>query len=57
MKQVQPGGMTKVQEANSMTTKTDTIEGTMAEYVTAVIGGQLFGLRSRACRTCSCRSG
>ena len=27
-----------------MTTKTDTIEGTMAEYVTAVIGGQLFGL-------------
>ena len=44
MKQVQPDGMTKVQEANSMTTKTDTIEGTMAEYVTAVIGGQLFGL-------------
>ena len=27
-----------------MTTKTDTIEGTVAEYVTAVIGGQLFGL-------------
>src|SRR5438045_5514050 len=27
-----------------MTTKTETIEGTMAEYVTAVIGGQLFGL-------------
>src|ERR1700760_4983414 len=26
------------------TTKTDTIEGTVAEYVTAVIGGQLFGL-------------
>jgi purine-binding chemotaxis protein CheW len=44
MKQAQPDGMTKVQEANSMTTKTDTIEGTMAEYVTAVIGGQLFGL-------------
>src|SRR5215208_6841593 len=27
-----------------MTTKTETIEGTVAEYVTAVIGGQLFGL-------------
>ena len=27
-----------------MTTKTETIEGAMAEYVTAVIGGQLFGL-------------
>ena len=26
------------------TIKIDTIEGTMAEYVTAVIGGQLFGL-------------
>ena len=27
-----------------MTSKTDTVEGTVAEYVTAVIGGQLFGL-------------
>src|SRR6185369_10784863 len=27
-----------------MTTKTETIEGTVAEYVTALIGGQLFGL-------------
>jgi purine-binding chemotaxis protein CheW len=27
-----------------MTTKTESIEGTVAEYVTAVIGGQLFGL-------------
>src|SRR5205085_8924717 len=27
-----------------MTTKTETIEGTVAEYVTAVIGEQLFGL-------------
>jgi purine-binding chemotaxis protein CheW len=27
-----------------MTSKTDAIEGTVAEYVTAVIGGQLFGL-------------
>jgi purine-binding chemotaxis protein CheW len=27
-----------------MTTKTETIEGAVAEYVTAVIGGQLFGL-------------
>src|SRR6476661_2442711 len=27
-----------------MTTKTETTEGTVAEYVTAVIGGQLFGL-------------
>ena len=27
-----------------MTTKTETIEGTFAEYVTAFIGGQLFGL-------------
>src|ERR1700690_2383171 len=27
-----------------MTTKTETIEGAVAEYVTALIGGQLFGL-------------
>src|SRR5436190_24274031 len=27
-----------------MTSKTESVEGTMAEYVTAVIGGQLFGL-------------
>src|ERR1700681_566300 len=27
-----------------MTTRTETTEGTVAEYVTAVIGGQLFGL-------------
>src|ERR1700694_2195498 len=27
-----------------MTTKTQTTEGSVAEYVTAVIGGQLFGL-------------
>jgi purine-binding chemotaxis protein CheW len=27
-----------------MTTKTETIEGAVTEYVTAVIGGQLFGL-------------
>ena len=27
-----------------MTSKTETIDGTAAEYVTAVIGGQLFGL-------------
>ncbi len=27
-----------------MTTRTETIEGAVAEYVTAVIGGQLFGL-------------
>src|SRR4051795_6486359 len=27
-----------------MTTKTETAEGTVAEYVTALIGGQLFGL-------------
>ena len=27
-----------------MTSKTESIEGTVAEYVTAVIGGQLFGL-------------
>src|SRR5262250_568109 len=27
-----------------MSTKTDTVEGAVAEYVTAVIGGQLFGL-------------
>ena len=29
---------------DTMTTKTDTIEGTVVEYVTALIGGQLFGL-------------
>ena len=27
-----------------MSSKTETVEGTVAEYVTAVIGGQLFGL-------------
>src|SRR3954468_11218878 len=27
-----------------MTSKTETTEGTVAEYVTAMIGGQLFGL-------------
>src|SRR3954464_13699209 len=27
-----------------MTTKTETAEGTVTEYVTALIGGQLFGL-------------
>src|ERR1700748_2275829 len=27
-----------------MTTKTETVEGAVAEYVTAMIGGQLFGL-------------
>src|ERR1700753_1451815 len=27
-----------------MTTKTEAVEGTVAEYVTAMIGGQLFGL-------------
>src|ERR1043166_185282 len=27
-----------------MTSKAETVEGTVAEYVTAVIGGQLFGL-------------
>src|SRR6201989_2017469 len=27
-----------------MTSKTETIEGTVAEYVTVLIGGQLFGL-------------
>src|SRR5256886_13056897 len=27
-----------------MTSKTESVEGAMAEYVTAVIGGQLFGL-------------
>ena len=37
--QAQPG-----HKAETMTTKTETIEGTIAEYVTAVIGGQLFGL-------------
>src|ERR1700745_1494582 len=38
--QVQPGpkGMSE------MTSKTQSSEGAMAEYVTAVIGGQLFGL-------------
>src|SRR5216683_7712112 len=40
MKQVQPDGI----KETSMTSKTQTAEGTVAEYVTAVIGGQLFGL-------------
>ena len=40
MKQVQPGGMKGV----SMSNKTPTVEGAVAEYVTAMIGGQLFGL-------------
>jgi purine-binding chemotaxis protein CheW len=56
MKQVQPGGMKQVRpdgtkqvrpdgtrEAN-MSDKTPTIEGAVSEYVTAVIGEQLFGL-------------
>ena len=33
-----------IRVSKTMTTKTETIEGTVAEYVTAVIGGQLFGL-------------
>ncbi len=40
MKQVQPDGM----KESSMTSKTELTEGTVAEYVTAMIGGQLFGL-------------
>src|SRR5205809_4704444 len=28
----------------TMTSKTDNVEGSVAEYVTAMIGGQLFGL-------------
>ena len=40
MKQVQPDGM----KETSMTSKTENADGTVAEYVTAVIGGQLFGL-------------
>ena len=31
-------------EANMTTTKAPAAEGTVAEYVTAMIGGQLFGL-------------
>ena len=27
-----------------MTSKTETVEGAVSEYVTAMIGGQLFGL-------------
>lgn len=37
---VQPG----LKGKREMTSKTDVSEGVMAEYVTAVIGGQLFGL-------------
>ena len=48
MKQVQPGGMKRVQpdgmKEASMSNKTPTIEGAVSEYVTAVIGEQLFGL-------------
>jgi purine-binding chemotaxis protein CheW len=33
-----------MQETGSMTSRTETSEGAVAEYVTAVIGGQLFGL-------------
>jgi purine-binding chemotaxis protein CheW len=40
MSKVQPDGMKEV----SMTSKTETTEGAVAEYVTALIGGQLFGL-------------
>src|SRR6266516_2510120 len=31
-------------DTTSTTSKTETIEGAVAEYVTAMIGGQLFGL-------------
>jgi purine-binding chemotaxis protein CheW len=47
MSKAQPDGMNKVQPNKkevSMTSKTETTEGAVAEYVTAVIGGQLFGL-------------
>ena len=40
MKQVQPGGMKEL----TMTSKTETTEGAVGEFVTAMIGGQLFGL-------------
>ena len=40
-----------------MSSKTETTEGAVGEYVTAMIGGQLLACRSRGCRTCSCRSG
>ena len=39
--QPRPGGGIR---NTSMTSKTETSEGTVAEYVTAMIGGQLFGL-------------
>src|SRR6202162_4134970 len=41
--QVQPDGM-KEDSMTTMTSKTETIEGAVSEFVTAVIGGQLFGL-------------
>ena len=40
MKQIQPDGMKEA----SMTGKAGASEGAVSEYVTAVIGGQLFGL-------------
>ena len=43
MKQVQPEG-TKDKSMTSLASKNDTIDGAVAEYVTAMIGGQLFGL-------------
>ena len=39
MKHVQPG-----HKDHDMSSKTETTEGSVAEYVTAMIGGQLFGL-------------
>ena len=36
--------------------KTQIGEGAMVEYVTAMIGGQLFGLPISGSRTCSCPS-
>jgi purine-binding chemotaxis protein CheW len=48
MKQVQPGGMKQVQPGTtqeaSMSSKTAAAEGAVSEYVTAIIGEQLFGL-------------
>jgi purine-binding chemotaxis protein CheW len=48
MKQVQPDGMSEAQPGhkgtNTMITRTPTVEGAVSEYVTAMIGGQLFGL-------------
>ena len=52
MKQVEPNGM----KDPTMTSKIPSIEGAVTEYVTTMIGGQLFGMPISACSICAAAS-